>query len=205
MKLVLLTHLLLFSSCSLWKTVTSKEKIYLTTLPEEAKVYSHTGELLGTTPLQLDNDLVEKNKSGEFIPLTISKEGYLDTQWVVNLKDLTKANMRLVKLNSNHFQKWVFSRYGNEINDYTKDLLSIQLLILSSRYDEARQKLMPFQDKYPNIAAIFTMLAQVEIQDKKFDKAKTYLEKAVKLDEKDTTAIRMLNLIQSKIENGKNL
>jgi predicted Zn-dependent protease len=202
-KIFLIILTILFSSCSLLKTVTRKEKMKIASVPSQALVYNNKNELIGKTPLEISPDELEKYQTGNFVYLTFKSEGYLDLQVVTNINQLTSTEVKLEKMSSDHFEKWVFNNYKNEINYYSKDLLSVQWLIFTQKYPEARNRVFELNKKYPNIAAVFTMMAQIELQEKKFEQAKVYIEKALQLDEKDITAIRMLALVNAYLkENG---
>ncbi len=200
---LLILSLLFLSSCSMFRAVTKKEKMKLTSVPERAQIFNAKNELLGETPLELNADDVSKLQDGNYLFLTFKKEGYLDLQVAANTSELNATEVKMEKLSDDHFEKWVFKKYKNEINYYSKDLLSVQWLIFSKKFPEARNRIFELNKKFPNIAAVFTMMAQIEIQERKFNQAKIYIDKALQLDEKDTTAIRMLSLVNAYLkENG---
>lgn len=202
-KIFLIILTTLFSSCSFLKTVTRKEKMRIVSVPSQAFVYNNKNTIIGKTPLEINPDDLEKYRTGNFVYLTFKSEGYLDLQVITNVNELTSTEVKLEKLSSNHFEKWVFNNYKNEINNFSKELLSVQWLIFTQKFPEARNRVFELNKKYPNIAAVFTMMAQIELQDKKFKQAKIYIEKALQLDEKDITAIRMLSLVNAYLkENG---
>lgn len=188
---------LALSSCSFFKDVTKKEKMKITSVPENVFVYNEKNEFIGKTPLELSSAEIERNRSGNYIPLTLKVQGYVDLQVVADINGLNATDIKMEKISEDHFKKWVFSNYKNEINSFSKDLLSVQWLIFIQKFSEARLKAFDLNVKYPNIAVVFTMMAQIEMQEKKYSQAKIYIEKALQLDEKDVTAMRMLTLVNA--------
>lgn len=197
---LILIVMFFLSSCSLWNGVKKRENLIIDADPVKTKVYSESGDLIGETPLELTPEQVDKIKSGEFCKFLLRNEGFIDLNVVVNTKEMTNASFKMEKLKTDHFEKWVFGSYNTDLNVYSKDLLNLQMLMMVKKYEDARNKIMEFQKKYPNVGATFTMLAHIEIQEKKFEKAKLYLEKAIQIDAKDSTAIRMLNIVNGFIK-----
>jgi hypothetical protein len=94
------------------------------------------------------------------------------------------------------FQTQLFSQFHSQINEFSRELLSIQGFLYSKKFDEAEKKIIEFQKKYPNIAASYVLQSHIEFEKGQTDKAKAALGRAQTLDPSDPTVLRTLEKLK---------
>ena len=168
--------------------------------PGATVIAQKTGNKLGETPLEIRQVDIDKIREGEFAAFTITRKGYRDSQVVLHIDGINNFTMKMPKLSEEHFRDWVLHGYGARTNVMTRKLLEIQGFVIVKQMDRAKTELINFQEKYPNIAASYTMLGNIYYYNKDFGNARSQLLRALVLDKDDSTAQRLLNMTNRKMQ-----
>lgn len=87
--------------------------------------------------------------------------------------------------------------YPNKrMNGVITDLLGIQFLIINGKLNEAKKKILKVEEKHPQVAALYTLLAYVEMQSNKFTEARKHIRRSLVLNKHDKMANRMSALLK---------
>jgi tetratricopeptide (TPR) repeat protein len=87
---------------------------------------------------------------------------------------------------------------SKETNEIVRELLTAQMLIINKDYAKAKNYILGIEERYPRVAAVYTLLAYIEINQGNKKKAKFYIDKSLRLDRNDQMAKRMLTLLAQK-------
>jgi hypothetical protein len=165
--------------------------------PSNAEVIGVDGVKLGLTPLELPISVVDKYQKSGYFPLTIRKQGFVENKFLVQMKGIDQYHFKLEPISLSHFNDWLLGSYSKEANGMIRDLLTIQSLMFLKKFPEAKTQITGFANKYPNVAATHTMMASILINEEKPTEAKAYLNRALSIDQTDSTAIRMLRMLET--------
>jgi hypothetical protein len=165
--------------------------------PSNAEVIGVDGIKLGLTPLELPLSVVDKYQKNGYFPLTIRKQGFVENKFLVQMKGIDQYQFKLEPISLSHFNDWLLGSYSKEANGMIRDLLTIQSLMFLKKFPEAKNQIIGFSQKYPNVAATQTMMASILINEENPTEAKAYLNRALSIDQTDSTAIRMLRMLES--------
>ncbi len=80
-------------------------------------------------------------------------------------------------------------------NIIIRELLMAQFLIINNDFQKAKELILLLEEKNPNVAALYTLLAYIESTTGNIKKAKRYLRKSLSIDSKDKMAKRMVKMI----------
>lgn len=165
--------------------------------PSNAEVIGVDGIKLGVTPLDLPLSVVDKYQMNGYFPLTVRKQGFVENKFLVQMKGIDQYLFKLEPISLGHFNDWLLGSYSKEANGMIRDLLTIQSLMFLKKFPEAKTQIIGFSQKYPNVAATQTMMASILINEENPTEAKAYLNRALSIDKTDSTAIRMLRMLES--------
>jgi hypothetical protein len=195
--LVLLIMVFMVSCSSLFKKDSEVTHMKIQSEPSNAEVVGVDGVKLGLTPLELPLSVVEKYQKSGYLPLTIRKQGFVEGKFLVQVKGIDLYDFKLEPISQVHFNDWLLGSYSKEANGMIRDLLTIQSLMFLKKFPEAKTQITGFSNKYPNVAATHTMMASILINEENPAEARAHLNRALSIDQTDSTAIRMLRMLET--------
>lgn len=205
MKLVFLLFSLLLTACSIASKDENKRNVLIIKSVPEAALIEVGERRLGTTPLEVDIQSLQNEIVDGYVPIKISKPGYFSEKVYLPRKGLATINMKLDKISNEEVQKIVELLYSKDANQMTQAILEIQALLMTRRYTEVKNKLQIFNKEHPHIAAGYTLMGSVLMNEGKLEEARGYFSRAVGLNKEDQTAKRLLQILNnrapSQIEN----
>ena len=174
-------------SCSIART-----KVEVRSEPSGAEVSSLSGEVLGSTPLVISGDTLQKvSQDGKFFAI-VSAPGHLGSQIVFDMHGEDVHQVKLRPLDSNYFTQNLLKNYQKQANEMARSLLQIQGLIAVKKLEEAERAIQDFQKLYPNIAASYVLLGNIELIRGNRGKAHGYLLRAQSIDPEDPVIARLV-------------
>jgi tetratricopeptide (TPR) repeat protein len=185
------------SSCSFFKSTLEEQKIVtITTNPIGAEIFSSKDEKIGETPLTLTETQVKQLQNGEQFNFIVRKAGYIDREIVYSFQAITDIKLTLSRISREKFNETIIHAYNLELNQLTRELLQIHGLLFLSKYQEASDKIVAFQKKFPGVAASYTLMGNIYLTQKKTKEAKEQFLRAVSIDPNDETANRSLENLE---------
>ncbi len=161
--------------------------------PPGAEVQTMGGETLGTTPVILRNEALEKAMSSDgLMAIRLVGPGYLPQALMVEVRGADAYRLQMTKLDDNFFKRYVLRDYTAEHNFMVREMLNIQGLIRTKKFPEAEKQLLGFQERFPTIAMTHVMLSNLALLRGDRVLAKRYLLQAQTLDPEDPIILRTL-------------
>lgn len=161
--------------------------------PSGAEIQTLGGEVLGTTPVTIKEEALEKATSVDgLLSVRLVAAGYLPQTLLVEVRGADSYRLNLMKLDEYFFKRFILRDFTIEHNTMVREMLNIQGLIRTKKYDEADQGLVSFQERFPTIAMSYVMAANVALVRKDRLSARRYLLQAQSLDPTDPVIGRML-------------
>lgn len=171
----------------------ASRSVELVSEPSGLEIQTLGGETLGTTPVILKNEALEKASSSDgLLAVRFVGPGYLPQTLIVEVRGADSYRMQPIKLDDSFFRRYVLRDFSGEHNAMVRDMLNIQGLIRVKKYAEAEQALVAFQERFPTIALSHVMLANLALVKKDKALARRYLLQAQALDSTDPVILRML-------------
>lgn len=151
------------------------------------------GETLGTTPVILRNEALEKAMSSDgLMAVRLVGPGYLPQTLMVEVRGVDAYRLQMTKLDDNFFKRYVLRDYTAEHNFMVREMLNIQGLIRTKKFTDAEKQLLGFQERFPTIAMTHVMLSNLALLRGDRVLAKRYLLQAQTLDPEDPIILRTL-------------
>ena len=201
--LPLFLSLFFLNACSIASKDNKRNILTIKSLPETANVFVGQRSL-GVTPLEIDTKTLTNEVVDGYLPIKISKPGYYSEKVYLPKADLSSINMKLKEISRQDVQKIVELLYTEDANLMTQNILEIQALLMTRRYTEVKTKLQSFNKKYPHIAAGYTLMGSVLMNEGNLEEARGYFSRAVGLNKKDQTAKRLLQILNNRSPSQEN-
>lgn len=161
---------------------------------------------VGITPLTLNSQQIQStlqtSDKGELVKLTLRKDGFEDSHLIIKPTGIETYSINLKSIDNSTLRK-IPKNYSGQVNEISRELLSIQGLLFSRNSTDAKTKLDSFNEKFPNIAATFVLYASVDTFNNNLEGAYGKLLQAQKLDPNDLQIQKMLAQLEKKIK-GEN-
>lgn len=169
-------------------------RVELKSEPGGAEVSNLAGEKLGQTPLSLKDDALAKAVRDGRFAVVLSSPGYADREVLMELHGDDTHTVRLRPLDESYFSQRLLNDFSRESNAMARELLQIQGLLIVKKLDEAEKRLTEFQKRFPNIAASYVLLGNIESARGNAQKARGYLARARQIDPADPVIARLLGV-----------
>jgi len=175
------------SGCALFRT-----RVELKTEPEGAEILTLAGEKVATTPAMLEGDALKKLTITGRLECVLSAAGYEPKELHLETYGNDLHFTKLQKLDDGYFSKRVMRDFSQQANELSRKLLGIQGLVITRRLDDAEKELRTFQERYPNVAAGYVLLSNIERLRGNAEKARAAIARAQSLDPDDPVINRMI-------------
>jgi|GEM_PF-730251 len=195
--LSLLVICILFSSCS-------SSQFNILSTPEGAEVTSLRGDVLGKTPLVLDEAQKRKIEEEGIINFKISSAGYLPRLVMIDASSTREITINLPKSDSESFKSEYSRDFATDINKMLRDAFAVQRLVAEKKNAEARTSLNKFRSEFPSAAFGYFMSAHLALLEGKRSEARSQLLRAQALDPKDSAITQGLQLLGGPAQRGVN-
>lgn len=170
-----------------------ERRITVRTVPDGAEVITAGGKSLGKTPLLLEGDkLVEAIVDGR-LDVTLRAPRYVERQIAFDISGDDVHDVRLRPLDESYFSQRVMEDFGRQANDLVRHLMLAQGLAFAGRLQDAEKELNDIEKKFPNLAPIYVLRADIERLRGNMGKARSYLLRAKSVDPTDPVAARLLS------------
>ena len=171
----------------------ASRSVELVSEPNGLEIQTLGGETLGTTPVILRDEALEKASSSDgLLAVRFVGPGYLPQTLIVEVRGADSYRMQPIKLDESFFRRYVLRDFSGEHNAMMRDMLNIQGLIRTKKFTQAEQALVTFQERFPTVAVSQVMLANLALIKGDKKQARRYLLQAQALDPKDPVILRML-------------
>lgn len=171
----------------------ASKSVELVSEPGGLEVQTIGGETLGTTPVVLREEALEKAMSNDgLLSVRFVGAGYLPQTLLVEVRGNDTYRIQPVKLDELFFRKYILRDFSGEHNVMVRDMLNIQGLIRNRKFDDAEKALVTFQERFPTIAMAYVMMANLSLIRGDRVLARRYLIQAQALDPQDAIVARML-------------
>lgn len=168
--------------------------IEIRSTPEGATVSSRTGEKLGVTPLKLQGDSLERNIEKNRLLVVLSHPGWVSRELWLDVSGGDVHDISLTQSNAAYFSEKVLTEYSPEINQLIRDLLQIQGMLILKKWDDAERALKETERRFPGVASIYVMLANIEEVRGNRQQAMSYLWRARSIDPQDPVVNRRIGV-----------
>lgn len=162
-----------------------KKEVRIESNPTGADIINKQKQLIGQTPYVIGEADLSKIKDGDKIYITVTKPGYEARTIITELREIDTHSVNLVAQSVESFKKDVLFQHNDRSNELVRDILVIQGLLMAGQYQECEKKISSFEERYPNIAAVYVLRANIEMIKKNKVAAMQYLKKAEKIDPDD--------------------
>lgn len=184
--IALACHVVFLNACS--------SKLEIKSSPQSAEVVSTQGDLLGKTPLVLDDDQVSKISENGLIQFKVSADGYIPRLVVADEPSTREIFVNLPKSESKTFKSEFSQDFRKDMNQMIREAFLIQQEI-SKGQKSVEAKVEAFKASYPDIAYGYVISAHLALKDGNKDLARRQLLKAQKLDPEDQSVQQSLRLL----------
>jgi tetratricopeptide (TPR) repeat protein len=183
------TALVLIASCA----GLGERRITLRTVPDGAEVITAGGKVLGKTPLLLEGDkLVEAIVDGR-LDVTLRAPRYVERQIAFDISGDDVHDVRLRPLDEAYFAQRLMEDFGRQANELVRHLMLAQGLAFAGRLQDAERELNEIEKRFPNLAPIYVLRADIERLRGNMSKARAYLLRAKSVDPNDPVVARLLS------------
>jgi hypothetical protein len=172
----------------------AQKRVELRTEPTNATVAHVDAGQLGSTPLVLAGDQLERLSREDRLVVTLDSPGYASRELVLDLHGDDSYTVSLSKLDDGYFRQRFLKDYHVKVNEMARALLKAQGLIMTRNLDEAERLLVEFQESYPNVASSYALRGNIELLRGEPEKARSYLLRAEALDPNDPEIKRGLGI-----------
>jgi hypothetical protein len=173
----------------------SKRTVDLRSEPTGSEVRTPEGEVLGMTPLKIEEEQLNKiSKKGVF-SVEITHPGYVQDRLILDAHGEDVHEIKMQKLDESYFSHKLINDFAKQANSMARELLRIHGALVAHKFTETEQLIIEFQKKFPNVASSYVMRANVELLRGNKKDARAYLVRAQSLDPDDSTIPRMLSQI----------
>ncbi|KYG65818.1 hypothetical protein AZI86_01725 [Bdellovibrio bacteriovorus] len=159
--------------------------------PSGANVFLDSKNI-GATPLELASDKYADPFSKEYLDIRVEKAGHQSRSVLASTRVSQDFLISLDPYSTDYYEKMVLPNFQDGANKMTKEILTLQAMVMSKKYDQAEERLKKFIEIYPNIAAAYVLQANIESSKNNLDQAIKNLERASSIDPEDTVVKRML-------------
>jgi tetratricopeptide (TPR) repeat protein len=170
----------------------SRVRLELKSEPSGAEISTLQGEKLGSTPLTLQDQSLEKAVRDGRLMVTLSAPGYATRELLLEFHGQDSHDVKLSRLDEDYLLKKLMTDFSRQSNELARELLQIQGLLVINKLDEAEKQLEGFQKRFPNIAASYVMLGNLEAARGDLAKARAYFVRARSIDPGDPVIARLL-------------
>ena len=192
---ILLVICLSLASCS-------SSQFNIISTPEGAEITSLRGDVLGKTPLVLDEAQKTKLEEEGILNFKISSAGYLPRLVIIDASSTREVKINLPKSDSESFKSEYSRDFATDINKMLRDAFAIQRLVSEKKSAEARTSLSKFRSEFPSAAFGYFMSAHLALLEGKRSEARAQLLRAQALDPKDSSIIQGLQLLGEPVQRG---
>ena len=169
--------------------------IRIETVPPGADIYVEDKKV-GLSPLNITSDLSPEAFRKPVIKVKISKVGYESDNVFLDSAGSQKLEIKLSAYSEDYFREMVMIHFPSQINGMSRELLEIQGLLASKKFEVAQARLSALQKSYPNLAAAFVLQSTLDVEKKDYQAASRNLQRALSLDPKDATVARLIEKIK---------
>jgi hypothetical protein len=173
----------------------AKRSVELRSEPSDSEVKTTDGEVLGTTPLKLNEDVLNRITQKGVFSVEINHPGYVQDRLILDAHGEDVHDVKMRKLDESYFSHSLMADFAKQANAMARDLLRIHGALVARKFAETEQLIIEFQKKFPNVAASYVMRANVEVLRGNKKDARAYLVRAQSLDPEDSNIQRMLTQI----------
>ncbi len=191
---LLICAVFIFSACS--------PRVLIHSNPDGAGVWTNDGVLVGETPLILEGDKLESLEQSGRLNLILKYPKYFPRQIVWDIHYRDEHTVELTPVSGESFAEVVLKYYSKELNEITRELLKIQGLVIARKLNEAEERLIEFQNIYPNLVPSFVLRANIFMMKGQTKEAEQHLLRARTLDPNDAVVQRMLALLNQGQQGG---
>jgi tetratricopeptide (TPR) repeat protein len=161
--------------------------------PSGANVWMEN-EFLGQTPLEI------KQATGSLNSLRVSHPGFYDSHLNFSSEKFQKVSVSLQKIDGEDFKKIVKQELPQEMNRMVNRLLEVHAKIISKQYQDAETEVNDLIKEYPSVAAPYTLKANILVHQGNIPEAYRNALMAVKLDNRDVTASRLVHYLEERMK-----
>lgn len=197
-KIIFLTVIL--SSCSFFKkNIELNEHVTINSAPSSAEVYSDSGEMLGVTPLTLNQEKLNLVQKNQIVSVSIKKINHIDRQLVFKNLGVTEISVTLARINEEAVKDLIRGPLSAHVNEILKKMIQVQEGIITKKLASSEALINQLATDFPNVASFYVLEAAIDIQNKKYEHAKIILEKSLMLDNTNELAKSYLNFINQRL------
>jgi hypothetical protein len=187
----------LFTSCS-------SSQFRIVSSPEGAEITSLRGDVIGKTPLVLEEAEKIKLEEQGILNFKISSSGYMPRLVMIDASSIREVKINLPKSDSESFKSEFSRDFATDINKMLRDAFAIQRLVAEKKNAEARTLLDKFKSEFPSAAFGYFLSAHLALIEGKKSEARTQLLRAQALDPKDSSITQGLELLGVSSQRGEN-
>ena len=170
------------------------KRIEIHSEPDGAEILALDGTLIGSTPATFSGDILDRISKDDRVLLLVQAPGYMPRQVIFDVHGEDVHKIILSKFDENYFQQRLLKDFHKNVNEMSRELLRIQGSVMVRKLDEAERALEEFQKTYPNIAASYALLGNIEMLRGRPEKARAYLLRGESMDPDDPAIKRALGI-----------
>jgi len=197
MKLILVSSLIVLSSCSLWRETYSRIDVESEDSPFTVKsLQGNQEKILGQTPLKIEPQKIIEITNDNHVLLSFTRPGFVEQRILLSTKDRDRHHIK-VKLVP---MKWWSDRLSTEARDIiehvTGQTMAVQRLIKVKKFDEAEASLRNLLESYPKISHFHSLLGVVYYFKNDMVRAKSELKLATEFNSENREAQALLKKME---------
>lgn len=196
-RVYLLSLIFFLAGCSIFSSQNKRGTITITSVPPKADIFLG-GNNIGQTPMEIPQSQYESSVQDGFVVVTIKRVSYYPQQVYAPVDGIKNINVDLSKIVDSDLEVLVQSGWLSKANEMTRRLLQIHGLMVAKKLNTAKAELIQFQKDNPNIAASYTLLANIYLVEGNLAEAQGLLNRAINLNSKDATALKLLNMLKAR-------
>lgn len=194
-------HIALFVVMAFAEGCASSE-VLITTVPENAKVYSLSKELMGMTPLKLSTDQLSKlqkeSNSPSEVMIAVRKEGFESIEVFVEPKAFDTISLRMLPLGQETFKNQIAKEYYKDFDSLISRFLKAQGYLSSGQISQASELVKSILADYPDLASAHVLASDLAFVGGNKQLAREHIIKAASLSPEDADIKRSLNKLGAK-------